>query len=168
MTSGLDEGVFELIRQVCIRHIKKKGTTVLHDAGGNWWKRFVVAGKENEYDVETVLCGREHQNQMCFFLCASFTVCFSQDTKLFVDDKAPWRWTDAHMQSSTVKREENKLKICYRSGVRLSVCSVCTSLESFFSLPSSSPAWWLKSAVQKSPEGTDYQQAGAGSFPASA
>ena len=29
------------------------------------------------------------------------------------------------------------------------------------------PASWLKSAVQESPEGTDYQQAGAGSFPGS-
>lgn len=75
-----------------------------------------------------------------------------------------------HRQSSTVKRGGNKLECV------INVTSVCAKqtvnaarsqkFRELLLAILSFPASWLKSAVQKSPEGIDYQQAGAGSSPA--
>ena len=83
MTSGLDEGIFELIRQGCIRHKKKKKVPLFYmmqgetDESGLWW----LEKRSDECDGETVLCGREHQNQMC--------VSFSVPLSLFVLVRIP-------------------------------------------------------------------------------
>lgn len=129
---------------------------------GGWKKRLSVTGRQ--------LCvGSGIKSSVSPIARA---ICFSEDAELLPDNKSISE-SNKHARSQVQLKEGEQTKACYQSDVSLcgSEAANVARLPKFSELLLdilSFLASWLKSAVQKSPEGFDYQQAGAGSSSAPA
>lgn len=95
-------------------------------------------------------------------------ICFSEDAELLPDNESVSE-SNKHACSQVQLKGGEQTKACYQSDASLcgSEAANVARLPKFSDILSFL-ASWLKSAVQKSPEGFDYQQAWAGSSSAPA